>query len=368
METLRRFSYVVFAMSILLAIYNAAEAGFIPAPDRVDMVYDSPRETLYITSGSSILRYNTASNSFSSPIYLPTSILSGIDISPDGNRLLVADKNYSTNTLWVHEVDLSTGLTQKIMFPRAFGEGGTFAAAYGSDGSALITSDFLGSGWVPLRQYNSKTGTTTELASVTQRTMVSASADDNIIGFAESNISSGSIGRFRVSDGNLLRLIHGTDAFNFEAAVNRNGTQIAIPTYDGTFISDGDLNGITKLGTSAGGGVPIGVVYSPSGDVIYVAWSGTTTVLAFNTNTFYPMGSIDFGNYFDWPGNRAFVEGRLKMSDDGSLLFATVDGGIGYEPIPEFSSLLLFGIGLVNILLFEKIGVRSKRVRDERDT
>ncbi len=40
----------------------------IPASDRVDMVYDAARDMVYITSGSTVLRYQMASASFLTPV------------------------------------------------------------------------------------------------------------------------------------------------------------------------------------------------------------------------------------------------------------------------------------------------------------
>src|SRR6185503_13906067 len=114
--------------------------------------------------------------------------LMGMDISPDGTTLVVADQAYdsATNTNWVYLVDLVTLAVKKISFTLDFYEGGTFTAAYGSDGSILVTSTFLGSGWVPLRRLVPETGEVTELLTLTQDTMLCASADRSVIGFAES--------------------------------------------------------------------------------------------------------------------------------------------------------------------------------------
>jgi len=45
---------------------------------------------------------------------------------------------------------------------------------------------------------------------------------------------------------------------------------------------------------------------------------------------FFPFAAYDFEHTFTWPGNFAFVEGRLRTSRDGSLLFATVENGVRY--------------------------------------
>ncbi|HKQ99742.1 MAG TPA: Ig-like domain-containing protein [Pyrinomonadaceae bacterium] len=323
---------VIGVFFILLPQAAQAAGTLIPAPARVDMVYDSSRDVVYITSGSSVLRYQIGTNSFLSPFELGGT-LSGIDLSPDGNTLVVADRTRSATEVWIHLVDLQTGQSRKATFPRGFGEGGTFTVAFGNDGAVLVSSTYEGSGWVPLRRYDPATGASSQVASsITQNTMLTASADGSVIGFAESNISDGRFGRYRVADGNLLRksgYTDGTSWYNYEMGVNRNGTQYAIPTYGGTYIYDGNLSRITILGQYAGP-QPIGVAYHPAENIVYFAWTGSTEVRAFDTASFAQVAAYDFEHSFTNTGNFAFQQGRLKISRDGSLLFATVNGGVRY--------------------------------------
>jgi hypothetical protein len=53
-------------------------------------------------------------------------------------------------------------------------------------------------------------------------------------------------------------------------------------------------------------------------------------VRAFDTNTFAQVAAYNFQENFTTPGNTAFCAGRLKMSRDGSLLFASVTGGVRF--------------------------------------
>jgi hypothetical protein len=295
------------------------------------MVYDDLREVLYITSGGSVLRYSLVSGDFLSSFDLGGD-LAGIDISPNGKTLAVADRTRTDTNVWIHLINLETGNAGKILFPRASGEGGTFAVAFGSDGNLLITATFEGSGSVPLRRYNPANGVTVELATIRQNSMVTSSSDRNFIGFEESNVSDGRFGRYRVSDGTLIRkegYTDGTAWFNYEIGVNRNGTQYALPTYGGCFITDASLVKQKTLGEYAGP-QPIGVVYSPLEDIVYFAWATTTEVRAFDTNTFEQIAAYDFEHEFKHTGNQAFDQGRLRISKDGTLLFATVEGGVRY--------------------------------------
>ncbi|HWS90737.1 MAG TPA: Ig-like domain-containing protein [Pyrinomonadaceae bacterium] len=334
---------LLLAVAFVCVIQLRAEAAgtFISAPSRVDMVYDSGRDTLYITSGASVLRYHLGTDSFLTPFNLGGS-LSGLDLSPDGDTLVVADRTRTASNTWIHVVDLRTGAASKALFPRAFQEGGTFTVAYGADARVLVTSTVEGSGWVPLRRLDPATGAWLDLKShfpagsfgdIRQDTMLAASGDRSVIGFAEANSSSGPLGRYRVSDSNIIQrsgYTYGTSWYNYEIGVNKDGTQYAVPTYGGTYIYDANvLKTATVLGTYAGP-QPVGVVYHPVEDIVYFPWTETTEVRAFDTNTFAQVAAYDFEDTFRSNGNWAFRQGRMKMSRDGSLLFATVTGGVRF--------------------------------------
>ena len=298
----------------------------ISAPSRVDMVYDQGRDIVYITSGSNVLRYQLSSDSFLSPFQLSGSLM-GIDISPDGNTLIVCDSSANTNA-WVHVIDLTTGNDRQAFFPAAFGESGTFAVAFGGDGAALISSRFGGSGWVPLRRYDPATGLTTVIASVRQDSMVSASADGTSIVVEESNISSGPFHRYDVAQ-RAFTLNGGDGRFNYECAVSRNAAAYAVPTYFGTYIYDGNFNSVTNIGVYAGA-QPIGAAFHPSADAVFFPFSGTTYVKAYSTTNWAMLAQYDFGYSFPTPGNHAFTNGRIRISPDGQVIFVTVGGGVSY--------------------------------------
>jgi hypothetical protein len=339
MSTIRKAAFNPAPLSVLLvAIFilvssfsqPVAEAAgtFISAPDRVDMVYDDQRKILYITSLGSVLRYSLDTDTFLSP-FNPGGDLAGIDISPDGKMLAVADRTRSATDVWIHLIDLETDDVTQVLFPRADGEGGTFAVAFGSDGNLLITSIFEGSGLVPLRKYDPQTDESTKLADIEMMSMVASIGDWSAIALAEANNPEGPFGRYRVG-GQLLRRTgsDGTRRFNYEIGANRDASQYAVVTVDTSYITDANLvkqNNIGELPSSR----PIGVVYHPAEDIVYFSWAGTTEVRAISTNNFSVLAVHNFQNNFGAPSS-AFQEGRLKISGDGSILFATVAGGVRY--------------------------------------
>ena len=304
---------------------TAGPSYTIAATGRVDMVCDTKRDLLYIsTNAGSVLRYDLSARAMLTPFQLGGSLM-GIDISPDQNTLVVADSSYSGSTSWIDVVDLTTGVSRKIDFTQASGQGGTYSVAFIDNNTVLVSSG--------LREVNLTTGTTIALASVGQDTMLSASADHSVVAYAQAGVLPMGMGRYRVSDGNIAKAA-AIPWFEFETAASRNGQQYAVPTYDGTYVYNQNLQQIGLIGTYANQ-VPIGVAYSPVADVVYFAWAGGGHAMidAYNTKTLNEVATIDNGAPYAWIGNEAFVEGRLKVSSDGTLLFATVPGGVNVYAI-----------------------------------
>jgi len=312
---------------LFISCHAYAQGTLIPAANRVDMVHDFSRNIIYISNGSQILRYDVQSSSFLSPYDLGGTLL-GMDISPDGNTLAVADSQNSPTESWIHLVNLFDGTSRKASFARNYYDGGTWTVAYGSDNSILVTSRFNGSGWVPLRRYDTTTHAFETISSVRQDTMITASGDANIIAYAESNISSGPVGKYHVNS-KLLENGPQTGWFTFEIGVNNNGTHYSVPTYGGTYLFDDLWTNLGIIGTYAGQ-QPIGVVYHPVENRVFYSWARTTEVREFDTTSMTQVAAYNFENSFSSTGNHAFNQGRMKISRDGSLLMSTVSGGVRF--------------------------------------
>ncbi len=331
------FKHLMVATVLLLSACAGiakADGTFIPASERTDMVYDAQRDLIYIANGTSVLRYDITQAGFLTPINLGGQLM-GMDLSPDGNTLAVADTSTDGTNEWVHLVDLNTLVDTKVNEPLDSGTigglNGTWAVAYAADGSLLVTSRYDGSGFVPLlRLIDGKWSTISN--DVDQNTMVSASGDGRVLGFAESNSSDGPWGAYYPKSGTFAErtgYADGTSWFNYEIGTNSNGSQFAIPTYDGTYIYDGSYHLLTVLGTYAGE-QPVGVAYHPVQNLVFFPWEGTGEVRVYDTTNFKELGSYDFQDTFHANGNFAFVQGRTRLSADGSLLMVSVTGGVRF--------------------------------------
>jgi len=331
---MKRAGIVVLMLVGFQAAVASAAGTFIPAANRVDMVHDAKRGVIYISSSDGqVLRYHVASAAFLAPIATGGQP-GGIDLSPDGNILAIADRTRGEDDVWVHRVDLSAADPEpsKLLASRDFGEGGTWTVAFDAAGKLLVTSMYEGSGWAPMRRFDVSTGGSSKLADVRQNTMIAASGDGQTIAFAESNSSDGPWGLYDIPTGQLVRrqwYENGTSWFNYEIATDQLGSQFAIPTYGGTFIYNDVYAKIATIGTYAGA-QPIGVAYHPVQNRIYFPWASTSEVRVYDSTTLTQVGSIDFEDTFQHNGNHAFQQGRTRLSRDGSMLMVTVSGGVRF--------------------------------------
>lgn len=332
-----KHKHLLFALSLgltAMAPEVLAVGTFVVAPQRKDMVYDDARDVVFITHGDRVLRYHVGSGAFLPPI-MTGGALAGIDLSPDGNTIAVADgvNDGAKSIVYLVPVRPISGTgylrPRKFTTPNAFYEGEMHSIAYASDGTIRTTATIqAGSATLPMRRLDPATRTWTTLATVQHATMLSASGDRDTIAFAEAGVSNGPWGYLDIPSAQVIRstFFQGTSTFNYEIAADRLGGQFAIPTYAGTYIFNDTFQQIATIGGS-GGPYPIGAAYHPVRQVAYFPSAQTREVRVYDMQTFTQTGSYDFEHDFIGLG-RAYQQGRTRLSRDGSLLMVSVDGGV----------------------------------------
>ncbi|MBN1589643.1 MAG: hypothetical protein JW888_09020 [Pirellulales bacterium] len=368
-----RFLLVLIAAAVLFpavsqGLTTPVPVTFIDAPDSIDMVHDAARNMLYITTTTGdLLRYNIASREFLSPITLGGN-LRGIDISPDNNTLAVADLSCDSTQQknWIHIVDLPSNQTRKIEIDfNVSGESGTWSTAFTDNNTVWVTSDYGGSGWLPIEKVNVTTGDVTNLLTAKDCTMLVPSADHNYVAYIQPGNTAGAFGRYRTSDDNLITA-NISLKYLYEIGVSRDGTQYAVPTNSYLYVFDENLESIGQLGLD-GDDMPRDVVYDPNRDRMYVSWYnwsfGTEKVpalQAYDTNTLAMVEVIDDRtNVFTDGGAYSYEAGRLRISDDGNLLFARVEDGVNMYVVPEPSCACLLATAV--FFLWRRTSSRQRR-------
>jgi hypothetical protein len=122
----------------------------------------------------------------------------------------------------------------------------------------------------------------------------------------------------------------GTDAYNYEIAVNRDQSFFAIPTgLYGTFIANKNLE-LIGLIVPQSGNPPVAAAFHPRKPLLYLPVRETNNVLVYDTTTWKAVDAFRFPETFGFNGDFAFGTGREKLSKDGRLLFVSVTDGIRY--------------------------------------
>ncbi len=314
-----------------------AQREFISAPGRIDTVHDAKRGLLYIsTTNGDVLRYDLTTKSFLSAIH--TGGFAGtIDLSPNQDTLVVSDGSNSQ----LKFVDLPSGTVSTVQIPPG-GSGSVGVSAVFTDDSTVVASQ---SGGGPLRVVKLTPGPSPVFSTYHYgASTLSVSADLSTVASVDRGISSATVARYDASTGQNATT--GTGWFGWEIGISRDGNQIAVPSYGGTYVYDAALKLQKTIGVYANEG-PIGLVYSPVADVVYFAWAdyghNHAMIDAWDTRTLTQISAIDTSSSFDWTGNNAFVNGRMKISRDGERLFVTTKDGVMTYGVDDFHPALVSG-------------------------
>jgi PQQ-like domain len=317
-----------------------AQSTLISLSTRRGMVFDHAGNHLYIsTSSGTVQAYNLSTNQFDNT-YTIGSSLNGIDIAADDSFLLVAENSVGLIQGTFYRLDLSTGIVTNVNYTRTSNEGGAWDVAIGSNGLALITTQFQGSGWVPLRQINLANNSVSVRSDapgsggggqVRQNTKIRRSADGTRLYLLESNISNGPLFTYNAVTNSFSAPIH-ADTFldGAGAAVNRDGTILGTRINDYPYLgaTNASLDGASNFTFIHGfSGMSAGVAFDAVNDTFYTIGNGGTQIIAFDTDSFKELFRLNIGETVN--GNvTQFGTGTLVASQDGQYLALETPSGI----------------------------------------
>ncbi|HEX4588747.1 MAG TPA: hypothetical protein VH120_02380, partial [Gemmataceae bacterium] len=265
----------------------------IPVTGPQDLVFDSARNRLYITTtGGAVVPYDVASGNALSPIAVGTS-LNGEDITPDNHYLYVAENQRGPTQGYFYKIDLTDpnfGFTL-VAYNIGFGEGGAYDIAIGPSGTALTTTRYEGSGWVDSRLLDTTTDTFTSAGrSVRQDTHLDRSADRSLVIVAESNISSGPYETYQFGVGYSAE--HDSNQFlgGTRSAINRDGTLMASEVGSNLAVVAPNFDAVQNLSGYDGG-----MAFDPNRNILYAVNSTTDQLSAFDTTTWRELYRLPVG-------------------------------------------------------------------------
>ena len=355
-----RAVWVLSALLLGLAAFGQsarAEGTLIAAANRADFVHDTRANQVYISNGTQILRYDVATGATSA---LELGALAGqLDISPDGLTLAVALTPLSSAT----PSTMAPPFALVSLFPFARKTTpaaidnlyGASSVAFDNAGTLFYTAKYRSNYGSPARFFLSSNQVRPFPYPTPSNPLFISTPDHETVAYAERGIDSGGWGTFDFARGVLVAApVNYADGgvFNYELGVAADGAQFALPHYNGFRIYNTSGTRLALLGSAL---VPpnytentaMGAAYNPTLPRFYAPWSETNQVRVYDANTRAQIGAYDFETTFGWQYNASFAKGHTRVSDDGSLLMVSVDGGVRFVRLAALSTPSIYPLKLI---------------------
>jgi hypothetical protein len=314
----------------------------IPQPTlatRRDIVFDNAGHYAYISTATGYIeRYDLTNGTLELIADLGGSLY-GLDISADNTFLLVAQGNTGVAQGMFQRLDLQTRAVKNITYAHVPSETGAWGVAITPSGSAIGTTIFYGSGWVPVRQIDPATGISqirkdvpgSNGSAVTGRTNLQRSADRSRFHFWESDISSGPVFTYDAThDVFGPSLNTGAFAESGSAAVSRDGSLLATRIGShATIDSAPDYRFVRAFNYIDGG-----VAFDATADRLYAVNTVGNAIIAYDTNQFHEQFRIAIDDVVASNYAGTFDRGILTASPDGNHLALSTASGVHFYNLP----------------------------------
>jgi len=287
-----------------------------------DIVFDDMRNLLYVSTEAGIIeRFDLSANQFLSPVTIGGSP-HGMDITADYSSLYVADIQLSDGNGVVHKINTDTLDVTNLTYSVGEFEDGSYDIAIGSEGIALVTGSYSGSGWVPLYVLDTSTDTITVRPDVLGQTTINddirvvRSYDRSKI-WLINNSSNGWIGVYDApSDTFTGEKEYHNYLHQSPIALNHDGSMAAIQLDQHCRIVDSDFNLVMGLDDSR-----MGAEFDPSNNLYYQFHGQTGQLFAIDTGAWELADNISSGLVAG--EYERFTRGETAITADGRVLGIT---------------------------------------------
>ena len=325
---------------------DSDQADFFKIKGAKDCAFDSKRQKLFVPTGSQLVVVDTKAGKIEESIDLAGTV-SACDISLDQDFLAIACAEAQA-FYWISLEDI--GIKQ-VRFKAPSIESGVYDLCFGSDNSILFSTTFKGSGGVSLRRFDPESKKVKVIGGINMDAIITPGGDRKFAAIAEGNISNGPLSKFDFDKGKVVP-VTGLNCFHYEIACATGAKFFASPQRNGCEIygSDGGKLGLLK------GEPVICAAFHPKTDSLFVMRHKEKSIQEYDLQSNkvinrYPLlkaleivgdvnerivGNIHSGGRSSY-GNfnqvrtvhySTFRSGRLKVSEDGALMFAVVPYGV----------------------------------------
>lgn len=303
---------------------NSGPNLFASLPNIVDHVFDATTGIDYAsTSSGNIERFDVRTGRLLTPFKVGVS-LGGLDITPDGQFLYVAEQQPGTTQSLIRKVNAQTGAVTNLGFNRVGAESGSFDVTILNNGKAFFTTLQAGGVRVNLREITLSTDAIAirtglvGAADIAPFTRLNRNADRTAVVFTEPDVAGNVFFYKTATDSFTARLALNSSLALAPAAISRDGNRAAVATTAGVRIINTTLAApaIVQTVNPAQRG---GLVYDPFRDVLYVGNDASDNLTAFSytaADVYTPVFNIPIGE--NVTGSARYFQ--LNIAPDGKLL------------------------------------------------
>ncbi len=312
----------------------------VPVTGTRDLVWDQARGVVWFgTADGSLGSYRPSTGAVLPSIPNVAVDPKGMDITPDGSAMYIADAAFSGVTNYIRRVDLTTGAKSAINFTRDDAqERGVWDVSIDQAGIGLVTTVYAGSGFTPPRRLDTHNNS---LAFVHD----AAGAKFDVGGGAR-------IGRTRDRAATvMLDVSRSHNLYTYDSVTNKALFTASLGSNyagdgDPVFSRDGKLvavyqSGIRVVNTDTWqdahqfSGFGHGMCFDPTRNWFWAVdnanFAGGGILYAYDTITWAQVSRTPFGDIY---GGNPWDLGQMEISDDGSRLFLSTSAGMRVFAIP----------------------------------
>jgi len=291
-----------------LTPYTSGFGGVVVSPDSTTAYFTVP-------SQNDVVPLDLSTGTFGTPISVGSKP-EGLDITPDGSALYVADAGGQT----ISVVNLSNDSVSTVITPSGFLADTPWQIVVGNNNTALFTTTFAGSGFGAAAYIlNLSTDAITQLPGleyndlVTEDTRLARSADYSTAVLSLGDDSGGPLSIYNFGSQSVVNA--DLQAFISYPAVNGDGSEVAVNTGGSTMVLSGSTGHL--LATIPGSNLA-GVAINQGGTEGYAL--GQSDLESLDLSKYAVTGATTI------PGG-ASGTGQLVFSSDGSTLVGIASSG-----------------------------------------
>lgn len=310
---------------------HSATSTLLPITGGHDLVIDSLRNLLYVTTESGkVQRYDIATDSLLAPWTVGTK-LSGADLTLDQGVMYVQEARVNLTEGMIYKVDLASGGVKKLKYDLDEDDGGGVDIGIAADGSVFASFSLSTITPFSLRKIDPSTDAITKVSGFAGLSAyILRSEDRSKLLFRDGGLNEYF---FTYTSGGAFSPIKDPNiSYGLQtSAVSPDGSLIAMELDRHVVVLDSTFQAVRQFSNVGGG-----IFFHPTQPILFVVDDTANKIIAYDTRTWEERYRINSGSVGT---STPLGEGMMAVSPDGSKLFLIKSTGVQAYALPAANGL-----------------------------